>query len=56
MPVVYEPHQGGWLAWPPVRPEPVVTLTRTVADVLVEHVVFKAELIDRTCRYVYVPC
>ena len=30
----------------PVRPEPVMTLPRTVADVLTEHVVFEMECID----------
>ena len=39
---------GGWLAcWPPVRPEPAMTLPRSVADVLADHVVFEVECIDR---------
>jgi hypothetical protein len=39
----------------PVRPEPVMTLPRTVADVLSEHVVFEVECIDRMYDNVYVP-
>ena len=39
----------------PVRPEPVMTLPRTVADVLSEHVVFEVECIDRMYLNVYVP-
>src|ERR1700750_2319203 len=40
----------------PIRPEPVMTLPRTVANVLFEHVVFEVECIDRMYRInVYVP-
>jgi hypothetical protein len=43
--------------WPEgrARPEPVMTLPRTVADVLAEHVVFEVESIDRMYLDVYVP-
>ena len=40
---------------PPTRPEPVMTLPRTVADVLNDHVVFEVECIDRMYCNVYVP-
>src|SRR3954467_5262023 len=46
---------GGWLREPPTRPEPVMTLPRTVADVLADHVVFEVECIDRMYCNVYVP-
>src|SRR6266545_2867303 len=39
----------------PVRPELVMTLPRTVADVLADHVVFEVECIDRMYLNVYVP-
>jgi hypothetical protein len=39
----------------PARPEPIMTLPRTVADVLNEHVVFEVECIDRMYCNVYVP-
>src|SRR5256885_564659 len=38
-----------------VRPELVLTLPRTVADVLAEHVVFEVESIDRMYLNAYVP-
>jgi hypothetical protein len=38
-----------------VRPEPWMTLPRTVADVLAGHVVFEVECIDRMYCNVYVP-
>jgi hypothetical protein len=38
-----------------VRPEPIMTLPRTAADVLSEHVVFEVESIDRMYLNVYVP-
>jgi hypothetical protein len=38
-----------------VRPEPIMTLPRTAADVLSEHVVFGVESIDRIYLNVYVP-
>ena len=44
-----------WVALRPVRPEPVMTLPRTVADVLSEHVSFEVECIDRMYLNVYVP-
>src|SRR6185312_4406859 len=46
-----------WLAgWPPdLRPEPVMTVARSVADVLSEHVQFEVECIDRMFLNVYVP-
>jgi hypothetical protein len=41
---VYETARSGWLAnWPPAGPEPVMTVARTVADVLDDHVVFEVE-------------
>src|SRR6266511_5220497 len=39
----------------PVRPEPVMTVPRMVADVLADHVVFEVECIDRMYLNVYVP-
>jgi hypothetical protein len=33
--------------WPPVRPELAMTVARSVADVLDDHVVFEVESIDR---------
>jgi hypothetical protein len=45
-----------WLACEaPVRPEPVMTVARSVADVLDDHVVFEVECIDRMYLNVYVP-
>jgi hypothetical protein len=44
---------GGLAAW--VRPEPIMTLPRTAADVLADHVVFEVESIDRMYLNVYVP-
>jgi hypothetical protein len=41
--------------WPPVRPELVMTVARSVADVLTDHVVFEVECIDRMYLNVYVP-
>jgi DNA-binding transcriptional ArsR family regulator len=41
--------------WPPVRPEPVMTVARSVADVLNDHVVFEVDCIDRMYLNVYVP-
>jgi hypothetical protein len=38
-----------------VRPEPMMTLPRTAADVLTEDVVFEVESIDRLYLNVYVP-
>src|SRR2546421_1287497 len=43
------------LGWAVVRPEPVMTLPRTVADVLAEHAVFEVESIDRMYLNAYVP-
>ncbi len=37
------------------RPEPVMTVARSVADVLTDHVVFEVESIDRMYLNVYVP-
>jgi hypothetical protein len=37
------------------RPELVMTLPRTVADVLSDHVVFEVECVDRMYLNVYVP-
>jgi hypothetical protein len=39
----------------PVRPEPMMTLPRTVADVLADHVSFEVECIDRMYLNVWVP-
>src|SRR5437773_6287867 len=45
-----------WLALRlPVRPELVMTLPRTAADVLADHVLFEVECIDRMYCNVYVP-
>jgi hypothetical protein len=44
---------GGLVAC--VRPEPIMTLPRTAADVLSEHVVFEVESLDRMYLNVYVP-
>jgi len=53
---VYEPHVCGWLAyWPPVGPEPVMTLARSVGDVLDDHTVFEVECIDRMYLNVWQP-
>jgi hypothetical protein len=38
-----------------LRPEPIMTLPRTAADVLSDHVVFEVESIDRMYLNVYVP-
>src|SRR5262245_61723559 len=37
------------------RPEPAMTIARSVADVLVDHVVLEYEAIDRMYLNVYVP-
>src|ERR1051326_3134531 len=51
-----KPPVAVWLACEaPVRPEPVMTVARTVADVLADHVVFEVECIDRMYLNVYVP-
>src|ERR1700716_1332539 len=52
---VYEPLSGWWAYWPRVRPEPAMTLPRTVADVLTDHVVFEVESIDRMYLNVWQP-
>jgi hypothetical protein len=53
---VYEPLVAVWLACEaPVRPEPMMTVARSVADVLTDHVVFEVECIDRMYLNVYVP-
>jgi hypothetical protein len=44
----------GCLSHPPVR-SPTMTLPRSVADVLADHVVFEVECIDRLYCNVYVP-
>ena len=41
--------------WPPVRPELAMTVARSVADVLNDHVVFEVECIDRMFLNAYVP-
>jgi hypothetical protein len=41
--------------WLPVRPEPVMTVARSVADVLDDHVVFEVESIDRMYLNVWQP-
>src|SRR6516225_1638914 len=43
------------LNWPPVRSEPIMTVARSVADILSQHVVFEVECIDRMFCNVYVP-
>ena len=40
---------------PPVRSEPIMTVARSVADVLSEHVVVQVDCIDRMYCNVYVP-
>jgi hypothetical protein len=45
----------GWPWWAVPRPEPVVTLPRSVADVLSRHVTFEIESIDRMYCNVYPP-
>ncbi len=53
---VYEPLVAVWLACEaPVWPEPMMTVARSVADVLSDHVVFEVECIDRMYLNVYVP-
>jgi hypothetical protein len=46
-----------WLAWwpPDPGPEPIMTVARTVADVLTEHTVFEVECVDRLYLNVYQP-
>ena len=45
-----------WLACEaPVRPEPMMTVARSVADVLADHVVFEVECIDWMYLNVFVP-
>src|SRR5262249_37068806 len=48
---------NGWLAnWPShLRLEPIMTVARSVGDVLSEHVVFEIDCIDRMYCNVYVP-
>ncbi len=41
--------------WPPIRPELVMTLPRTAADVLSGHVTLQVESIDRMYLNLYVP-
>jgi hypothetical protein len=45
----------GCVREPSTRPEPAMTLPRTVADVLAEHVMFEVGCIDRMYCNVYVP-
>jgi hypothetical protein len=53
---VYETARSGLVGLlAPVRPEPMLTVARTVADVLAEHVSFEVECIDRMYLNVYVP-
>src|ERR1700757_4778669 len=53
---VYEPPVAvGGPAGRPSRSEPVMTVTRSVHDVLSEHAVFEVECIDRMYLNVYVP-
>ncbi len=48
--------RSGWLAyWPPDRPELIMTIPRSVADVLTTHTLFEVECIDRMYLNVYVP-
>lgn len=46
-----------WLALrpPDPTPEPIMTVARTVADVLAEHVTFDVECIDRMYLNMYQP-
>jgi hypothetical protein len=48
---------NGWLADLPAHlgPEPIMTVTRSVADVLSEDLVFEVDCIDRMHCNVYVP-
>jgi len=53
---VYETARSGLVGLlAPVRPEPMLTVARTVADVLAEHVIFEMKCIDRMYLNVYVP-
>jgi hypothetical protein len=46
----------GWPNWPShFLPEPIMTVARSVGDVLAEHVVFEVDCIDRMFLNVYVP-
>src|SRR5215469_2754288 len=56
-PFMYRMQRLGWPAGAGrvVRPEPSMTLPRTVADVLSDHVVFELESIDRMYCNLYVP-
>src|SRR5947209_1000804 len=53
--VIEPPEAVGGLAGLCPRPEPVMTLPRTVADVLDRHVTFEIESIDRMYLNVYQP-
>ncbi len=47
---------SGWSAnWPPERPEPLMTVARSVSDVLSDHVRFEIDCIDRMYLNVYDP-
>jgi hypothetical protein len=53
---VYEPLEAvGWPAGRPSDRSPVMTVARSAADVLTDHVVFEIECIDRMYCNVYVP-
>ena len=56
-PVFGDQPRGPWLAWwpPDPGPEAVMTVARTVADVLAERVVFEVECIDRMFVNLYQP-
>src|SRR5215210_4426021 len=43
------------LNWPPVDRSPLMSVARSVAEVLAEHVTFEVECIDRMYCNVYVP-
>src|SRR5664279_4654043 len=44
-----------WCCPPALRPEPIMNVPRSVADVLNDHVVFEVECIDRMYCNVYIP-
>ena len=53
---VYEPLEAvGWPAGRPYKPEPIMTVARSVGDVLSEHMLFEVESIDRMYLNVWVP-
>src|ERR1022692_1433355 len=50
-----KPPSGWWLVKSLVRPEPLMSLPRTIADVLHKHVTLELECIDRLYLNFYQP-